>query len=94
MPIRLAIPLPGPFVWIGKSHRKRTMPANRFHSPWYWLLGIWALEAGLWVTWWVTIGALWLAWVLIRLAGGLLLVALGMIIQQLHDRPGKHRKAT
>lgn len=51
MPIRFS-PRFGPFRY--EAGRR-----NRFHTLWYWLVGVWALEIG----WWVLVGVyLTVAW--------------------------------
>lgn len=93
MPIRLAIPLPGPFVWTRRTGIRRPR-ASRFHSPWYWLLGIWLLELSLVALWAVTVGAVWLAWHAVKLTAALTLVLVGLAVERIQTgRPvGKHRK--
>lgn len=75
MPVRFALPLPGPFYWV--PHRTRT--SNIRHTVAYWLFGMWAIEAAVYVSVVVVRVALWLTWWALRIiaAGLLWLVAVG-----------------
>jgi len=66
MPLYVRVPLPGPFAW---SHRigGRRRPSNRFESPLYWLLGIWALELSVWLVVGIVAGVIWLVRIIVEI---------------------------
>lgn len=54
MPIRVSVPLPGIFRWEPRSGHR-----TRFNTLWYWLLGVWAVEATFWILIGVTAAGVW-----------------------------------
>lgn len=59
MPLYLSVPLPGPFRYATRIGGRHT---NRFGSIWYWLLGLWAVEAAFWGV----VVLCWFVWALIQ----------------------------
>jgi hypothetical protein len=60
MPLYMRVPLPGPFVWSKRIGGTRRRGSSRFESPLYWLLGIWALEASVWLVIGLVCVVIWL----------------------------------
>lgn len=92
MPVRIAIPLPGPFVWVSGHHRHhRAAHRSLRHTPAYWLLGGWAFEAAFWITAAIVVGVVWVSWFLLRSATGIVLLGLGSAVHWYRHHRTEHR---
>ncbi len=68
------VPLPGPFVWHPGRRVRRGHRSFR-RSIAYWLFGLWAVE----IVFWLTVGTILGAWLVLRLVGPHLLMAVRWI---------------
>ena len=96
MPVRFALPLPGPFYWVsGRRKAKLAQPVASFRSrPAYWLLGGWVIEASLWITVAVVVASCYLGWLVLKfgIAGLLWCAGTGwQLITNWRSGNGKHR---
>jgi hypothetical protein len=83
MPIRFALPLPGPFVWT-PGRRTQRRPQSFRHTAWYLLLG-WPVELAFWMITGAVIGSVWLAWIVIQATIALLLWLAADAAQAYHE---------